>query len=101
MRTLAPERWQRQQIDPQMEWIVSDVAKIDRILDEALVNLGAMVLRLADPAVTRSTDERRALAASVRQYSRCADKSTDPHVQELRNELEKLLKPHLKLVWTR
>jgi len=36
--------------------IVSDVAKIDRMLDETLVNLVAMVLRLADPEVTRTVD---------------------------------------------
>ena len=80
---------------------MSDVAKIDRALDEALVNLGAMVLRLADPAVTRTADEHRALAQSVRQYALCADRSADPRVHELRNELEEKVKPGLRLVWSR
>jgi hypothetical protein len=80
---------------------MSDVAKIDHALDEALVNLGAMVLRLADPAVTRTADEHRALAQSVRQYALCADKSADPRVHELRNELEGKVKPGLRLVWSR
>jgi hypothetical protein len=80
---------------------MSDVATIDRALDEALVNLGAMVLRLADPAVTRTADERQALARSVRQYAICADRSADPRVHELRNELEEKLKPTLKLVSSR
>jgi len=80
---------------------MSDVAKIDRALDEALVNLGAMVLRLADPAVTRTADEHRALAQSVRQYGVCADRSADPRVHELRNELEEKVKPGLRLVWSR
>ncbi len=80
---------------------MSDVAKIDRALDEALVNLGAMVLRLADPAVTRTADEHRALAQSVRQYALCADRSTDPRVHELRIELEEKVKPGLRLVCSR
>ncbi len=78
-----------------------DVAKLDRALDEVLVNLGAMVLRLADPAVTRTADEHRALAASVRQFAICADRSADPRVHALRLELEKKVKPALKLVWSR
>jgi hypothetical protein len=77
---------------------VSDFAKIDRMLDETLVNLGAMVLRLSDPAITRTTDEHWALAKSVRQYARCADRSVDPRVHRLRDELEKRVEPRLRLV---
>jgi hypothetical protein len=51
--------------------------------------------------VTRTADEHRALAQSVRQYARCADKSADPRVHELRNELEEKVKPGLRLVWSR
>jgi hypothetical protein len=79
---------------------VSDVAKIDKLLDETLVNLGAMVLRLADPAVTRTADEHRALAKSVRQYARCAERSVDPRVHQLREELEKTVEPRPRLVWS-
>ena len=70
-----------------------DARKIDVALDEVLVKLGAMVLRLADPRVTRTADEHRALAKSVRQYALCADKSADPRVHELRHELEQTIKP--------
>jgi hypothetical protein len=82
-----------------------DARKIDVALDEVLVKLGAMVLRLADPRVTRTAEERRALVQSVRQYARCADKSADPRVHELRDELEETIrpssKPSLRLVSSR
>lgn len=70
-----------------------DARKVDVALDEVLVRLGVMVLRLADPRVTRTAEERRALAQSVRQYAVCADRSADPRVHELRNELEETIKP--------
>jgi hypothetical protein len=73
-----------------------DTRKIDVALDEVLVALGAMVRRLADPRVTRTAEERRALVQSVRQYVLCADKSADPRVHELRNELEETIKPGWK-----
>jgi hypothetical protein len=79
---------------------VREVAMIDQMLDETLVNLGAMVLRLADPKVTRMADEHRALAKSVRQYARCAERSVDPRVHQLREELEKQVEPRLRLVWS-
>lgn len=79
---------------------MSEVAKIDRMLDETLVNLGAMVLRLADPAITRTTDEHRALAKSVQQYARCAERSADPRVHRLRDELQQRVEPGLRLVWS-
>jgi hypothetical protein len=80
---------------------MNGVAKHDRALDEALVSLGAIVLRLADPKVTRTAAERRALAQSVRQYGLCADSSADPRVQRLRAELDETVKPKLKLVWSK
>jgi ribosome recycling factor len=78
------------------EPIMRDAEKIDRALDEVLVNLGSMVLRLADPEVTRTAEERQALVQSVRQYARCADRSADPRVRQLRNELEETIKPGIK-----
>jgi hypothetical protein len=87
------------------EPIMRDAEKIDRALDEVLVNLGGMVLRLADPEVTRTAEERQALVQSVRQYARCADRSADPRVHQLRNELEETIKPgikpNLRIVWSR
>jgi hypothetical protein len=79
--------------------VIPDLAKIDHTLDEALVRLGAVVMRLADPTVTRTTDEHRALAGSVRQFALCADRSADPRVHALRNELERRIKP--ALIWSR
>jgi hypothetical protein len=79
--------------------VTPDLAKIDLTLDEALVRLGAVVMRFADPAVTRTADEHRALAASVRQFALCADRSADPRVHTLRNELERRIKP--ALIWSR
>ena len=38
------------------------LAGIDRAIDELLVQLGGIVLRLSSPQVTKSLDERRALA---------------------------------------
>jgi hypothetical protein len=79
---------------------MNGVAKLDRALDEALVSLGAIVLLLADPKVTRSAAERRALAQSVHQYGLCADRSADPRVHRLRAQLDETVKPKLKLVWS-
>ena len=42
-------------------------AALDRALDEMLVQLGGMVLRLSGPQVTRTPEERHALACSVNQ----------------------------------
>jgi hypothetical protein len=77
----------------------SELDKIDQTLDEMLVNLGAVVLKLA--AVSRTAAERRALAQSVHQYTVCAERSSDPRVQRLRAELEATLQPALKLVSSR
>lgn len=77
------------------------LAKIDHALDEILVNLGGMVLRLSKPEVTKTVEEHQALARSVRQYSVCANRSEDPRVQKLKTELEERLKPRLRLVANR
>jgi hypothetical protein len=73
-------------------------ATIDMALDEMLVNLAALVLRLSRPDVTRTPEARRALAQSVHQYAVCAARSTDPRVHELKSELEETLKPSLRIV---
>jgi hypothetical protein len=57
---------------------MDQLTRIDKALDEALVNQGAIVLRLSDPAVTRTAQERRALVRSVNQFSLCADRSGAP-----------------------
>ena len=74
------------------------LATIDVALDEMLVNLAAIVLRLARPEVTRTPEARRALAQSVRQYAVCAKRSSDPRVHELKSQLEETLKPSLRIV---
>jgi len=47
---------------------MNQLARVDQALDEMLVQLGGMVLRLSSPLVTRTPEERRALACSVNQY---------------------------------
>jgi hypothetical protein len=78
--------------------MASEFAMIDRALDELLVQLGGMVLTLASPKVTRTGEERRALARSVSQYAVCATSSGDHRVKELRAKLEQSLTPKLRLV---
>ena len=80
---------------------MNEIVKIDRALDELLVLLGGMVLRLAAPEVTRTSEERHALVQSVNQYAVCAARSADPRVQQLKSELEATLKPRLRLVVSR
>ena len=80
---------------------MNEKARIDRALDEMLVQLGGMVLRLATPEVTQTPEERCALARSVTQYSVCAARSEDPRVHRLEAELEATLKPRLRLVVSR
>jgi hypothetical protein len=77
---------------------MNELARIDRALDEMLVRLGEMVLRLSHPDVTRTPDERHALVLSVNQYAACAARSDDPRVHQLRIELEDALRPRLRLV---
>jgi hypothetical protein len=78
--------------------MASEFAMIDRALDELLVQLGGMVLTLASPKVTRTGEERQALARSVSQYAVCATSSGDHRVKELRAKLEQSLTPKLRLV---
>lgn len=77
---------------------MDDLARIDRALDDLLVNLGRLALRLANPEVSRTLEERRALAQSVHQFSVCARRSSDPRVQQINNDLLETLRPRLKLV---
>ncbi|WP_164935525.1 hypothetical protein [Bradyrhizobium guangzhouense] len=76
---------------------MGELATIDVALDEMLVNLAAIVLRLSKPEITRTPEARRALTQSVHQYAVCAARSTDPRVQELKTELENTLKPTLRI----
>ena len=71
---------------------------IDVALDEMLVKLAAIVLRLSRPDVTRTPDARRALAQSVHQYAACAARSSDPRVHELKMQLEETLRLNLRIV---
>ena len=80
---------------------MQELAGIDHAIDELLVQLGGLVLRLASPEVTKRPDERRALARSVNQYAVCAARSDDPRVHELKAELTATLKPRLRLVASR
>lgn len=80
---------------------MGDVTRMRLALDEMLVQLGAMVLRLSSPEVTRTPEERHALACSVNQYALCAARSCDPRVQRLKVELEEKIKPRLRLVASR
>jgi hypothetical protein len=80
---------------------MGEVTRMRLALDEMLVQLGAMVLRLSSPEVTRTPEERHALACSVNQYAICAARSADPRVQRLKAELEEKIKPRLRLVASR
>jgi len=80
---------------------MQELAGIDHAIDELLVQLGGLVLRLASPEVTKRPDERRALARSVNQYAVCAARSDDPRVHELKAELDETVKPRLRLVASR
>lgn len=80
---------------------MGEVTRMRQALDEMLVHLGAMVLRLSSPEVTRTPEERHALACSVNQYAVCAAHSGDPRVQRLKAELEEKIKPRLRLVASR
>ena len=80
---------------------MKEVATIDRAIDELLVQLGELVLRLSSPQVTSRDDERRALVRSVNQYAVCAARSDHPRVHELKAELNETIKPRLRLVSSR
>lgn len=81
--------------------MIEQIAKIDKALDELLVGLGQMVLRLSSPQVTHTREEREALARSVNQFSACAARSNDPRVVKLAEDLQETLKPRLRLVASR
>ena len=74
---------------------MTDIANMDRALDGMLMQLGAIVLRLSDPQVTRTDEERHALAQSVNQFSVCAARTGDPRVQALKAQLVATLRPRL------
>ncbi|MGY3033303.1 hypothetical protein ACVIIV_002473 [Bradyrhizobium sp. USDA 4354] len=75
-----------------------NLGTIDVALDEMLVNLAAIVLRLSTPELTQTPEARHALAQSVHQYAACAARSSDPRVHELKTRLEETLKPSLRIV---
>jgi hypothetical protein len=81
--------------------VIEHIVKIDGIIDELLVQLGQMVVRLSHPQVTRSGDERVALARSVHQFAVCAASSKDPRVHQLAEQLDDIIKPRLRLVASR
>jgi hypothetical protein len=79
----------------QMELNMQDhIAKIDRALDELLLNLGGVVVRLA--RLTTTEDEQQALARSVSQFSTCALSSKDARVRTLAAQMEAMLLPKQK-----
>jgi hypothetical protein len=77
------------------------IVKLDRNIDEVLLNLGGLVLRLSSPQLTRSREEHRALAQSVNQFALCALQSRDPRVRQMADRLRDTLKPRLRLVASR
>jgi hypothetical protein len=77
---------------------MNELGKIDGALDEMLVNLAGIVLRLSRPELTNTPQARHALVQSVQQYAACAARSSDPRVHELKAKLEETLKPNLRLV---
>jgi hypothetical protein len=83
---------------PPREEAMNKLGTIDVALDEMLVNLAALVLRLSKPEMTRTPEARRALAQSVHQYAVCASRSADPRVHRLKTQLEETLKPGLRIV---
>lgn len=80
---------------------MKEFARLNQALDELLLQLGGLVLRLSSPELTRTPEERRALAQSVRQYSVCTAHSVDPRVRQLKDELDATLAPRLRLVASR
>jgi len=77
---------------------MNELGTINGALDEMLVNLAGIVLRLARPEITNTPDAQQALARSVHQYSVCASHSADPRVHALKAELEATLKPRLRVI---
>ena len=77
---------------------MNELGTIDGALDEMLVNLASIVLRLAKPEITNTPDTQQALARSVHQYAVCASRSADPRVHALKAQLEATLRPRLRVV---
>lgn len=77
---------------------MNELGTIDGALDEMLVNLAGIVLRLAKPEITNTPDTQQALARSVHQYAICASRSADPRVHALKAQLEAMLRPRLRVV---
>ena len=67
----------------------------DRMIDEILVRLGHVVLILAHPDITRTEDERAALARSVIQFAVCASRSNDERVTAMACRLEAAVNFHM------
>lgn len=67
----------------------------DQAIDEILIRLGNAVLMLAHPDITRTADEKAALAKSVNQFAVCAGSSKDERVTELACRLEAALNFHM------
>lgn len=68
---------------------------IDRAIDEILVRLGHAVLILAHPDITRTEEEKAALAKSVNQFAVCANSSRDERVIVLACRLEAAVNFHM------
>ena len=77
------------------------IVRFDSSIYEVLVNLGKEVLRLSSPQLTRTRQDREALARSVNRFSICASHSTDPRVRKLAEQLEQTIIPRLRLVASR
>jgi hypothetical protein len=67
----------------------------DRPIDEMLIRLGNAVLILAHPDITRTSDEKAALAKSVNQFAVCARSSNDERVMALACRLEAAVNLHM------
>ena len=77
---------------------MNEHGNIDCALDEMLVNLAAIVLRLSKPDLTNTPEARHALVQSVQQYTACAARSSDPRVHEWKARLQETLKPDLRVI---
>lgn len=81
--------------------MMDQIRRINDALDELLVGLGQTVLRLSQPDVTRTREERAALARSVQQFVTCAARSDDARVSALAKQLQDRVRPRLQLVVNR
>jgi hypothetical protein len=74
---------------------MTGAAAFDQTIDEILVRLGNAVLTLAHPDITRTDDEKAALAKSVNQFAVCASSSKDGRVTALAGRLEAAVNFHM------